>query len=63
MLSNKANQTSSNTSTKYTHDSHMRAVAYTCMSHRPIHFKPKVSQSSYHFAIFQRIQVFKEKPS
>jgi len=62
-LFNKTSQTSSNASTKYTHKSHMRAVAYTYMFHRPIHINPKILQSSYHFAVFQRIQDFKAKPS
>jgi len=62
-LSDKTNQTKSNTSTKYIHKSHMSAVVYIHTFHRPIHLNSKVSQSSYHFTIFQRIQVSKAKPS
>jgi len=52
-----------NVSTKCIHKSHMSAVAYTCTCNRPIHINSKVSQSSYHFTVFQRIQVFKAKSS
>ena len=41
----------------------MSAIAYTYTSHRPIHLNLKVPQSSYRFIAFQRIQVFKAKPS
>jgi len=58
----KTKQTRWAASIKYIHKSHMSAIVYTSTSHRSIHFNFKVLQNSYHFTIFQRIQVFKIKP-